>query len=45
MLQTTKESLEKTLEGMKDAQQLEKAITTGTSLVGYNLEAPRFVGR
>ena len=45
MMETTMESLEKTVEGVKDSQKLEKAIQTATGLVGYNLEAPKFVGR
>ena len=40
MMETTMDSLQKTVEGVKDAQQLEKAITTSTNLVGYNLEIP-----
>jgi hypothetical protein len=45
IMETTKESLEKTVEGVKQSQTLEKAIATPTGLVGYNLEAPKFVGR
>lgn len=40
IMETTQESLQKTVEGVKDAQQLEKAIDTGLGLAGYNLEAP-----
>jgi hypothetical protein len=45
IMETTQESLQKTVEGVKDAQTLEKAITTPTGLMGYSLEAPKFVGR
>ena len=40
IMETTQESLQKTVEGVKDSQKLEKAINTGTNLVGYSLEAP-----
>lgn len=40
IMETTQESLLKTVEGVKDAQTLEKAITTPTGLMGYSLEAP-----
>ena len=40
MLETTKDSLEKTVDGVKESQKLEKAIQTSTGLVGYSLEAP-----
>lgn len=40
IMETTQESLQKTVEGVKDNQKLEKAIETATGLVGYNLEAP-----
>ena len=40
MMETTMESLQKTVEGVKDAQQLEKAITTNLGIQGYSLEAP-----
>lgn len=45
IMETTNESLAKTVEGVRESQQLEKAIQTATGLVGYNLEAPKFVGR
>ena len=45
IMETTQESLQKTVEGVQDAQKLEKAIQTATGLVGYSLEAPKFVGR
>ena len=41
IMETTNESLQKTVEGVKDSQKLEKAIQTGTNLVGYSLEAFR----
>jgi hypothetical protein len=40
MMETTMDSLEKTVAGVKESQTLEKAINTGVGLVGYNLEAP-----
>lgn len=40
MMETTQESLTKTVEGVKDSTKLEKAIDTGAGLMGYNLEAP-----
>lgn len=40
IMETTQESLMKTVEGVKDSQKLEKAIQTATGLTGYNLEAP-----
>lgn len=40
ILGATNESIKKALDGVKDSQQLEKAITIGTGLQGYNLEAP-----
>lgn len=40
IMETTQDSLEKTVAGVKESQTLEKAINTGVGLVGYNLEAP-----
>ena len=40
ILETTQESMEKALDVMKKEGTLEKAITVGTNLVGYSLEAP-----
>jgi len=40
IMETTQESLTKTVEGVKDSTKLEKAIDTGAGLMGYNLEAP-----
>lgn len=40
IMETTNESLQKTVEGVKDSQKLEKAIQTATGLTGYSLEAP-----
>ena len=40
IMETTMDSLKKTVEGVKDSQKLEKAIQTATGLTGYNLEAP-----
>ena len=40
IMETTQESLQKTVEGVKDSQTLEKAIQTGVGLTGYNLSAP-----
>ena len=45
IMETTNDSLQKTIDGVKDSQTLEKAIATPTGLVGYSLEAPKFVGR
>ena len=45
IMETTNESLQKTVADVKESQKLEKAIQTATGLVGYNLEAPKFVGR
>jgi hypothetical protein len=40
IMETTQESLTKTVEGVKDSTKLEKAIDTGAGLMGYSLEAP-----
>ena len=40
IMETTQESLQKTVEGVKDSQTLEKAIDVGVGLSGYSLEAP-----
>lgn len=40
IMETTNESLQKTVADVKDAQKLEKAIQTATGLSGYSLEAP-----
>ena len=45
IIETTMDSLQKTVDGVKDAQKLEKAIQTATGLTGYNLEQPKIVGR
>jgi hypothetical protein len=39
-METTQDSLLKTVEGVKEAQTLEKAIETSNGLYGYSLEAP-----
>ncbi len=43
-LGATQESLELTKQAMKNTE-LAKAITLATGIQGYNLEAPKFVGR
>lgn len=40
IMETTQESLQKTVAGMQEAQKLEKAIQTATGLMGYELSAP-----